>query len=158
MKSTGALSDTVYNGLKADLASSVHRAGAVLSEERLARRFRVSRTPVRKALVRLEQEGLVRILPKRGVVVPEVSPGELRELFDVREALEGMAARQAAGRVDPRARSPRSVVRKRGSGQLDHDLGRVPGRCRRVARAGRRGDKRCGAENEEGEEKASHAY
>ena len=103
MKSTGALSDTVYNGLKADLASSVHRAGAVLSEERLARRFRVSRTPVRKALVRLEQEGLVRILPKRGVVVPEVSPGELRELFDVREALEGMAARQAAGRVDPRA-------------------------------------------------------
>lgn len=103
MRSTVALSDTVYDGLKADLAASVHRAGAVLSEERLARRFRVSRTPVRKALVRLEQEGLVRILPKRGVVVPEVSPGELRELFDVREALEGMAARQAAGRVDPRA-------------------------------------------------------
>jgi DNA-binding GntR family transcriptional regulator len=103
MRSLVALSDAVYDGLKADLAASVHRVGAVLSEERLARRFRVSRTPVRKALVRLEQEGLVRILPKRGIVVPEVSPGELRELFDVREALEGMAARRAAGRVDPRA-------------------------------------------------------
>ena len=103
MRSLVALSDTVYDGLKADLAASVHRVGAVLSEERLARRFRVSRTPVRKALVRLEQEGLVRILPKRGIVVPEVSPGELRELFDVREALEGMAARRAAGRVDSRA-------------------------------------------------------
>jgi DNA-binding GntR family transcriptional regulator len=103
MRSLVALSDAVYDGLKADLAASVHRVGAVLSEERLARRFRVSRTPVRKALVRLEQEGLVRILPKRGIVVPEVSPGELRELFDVREALEGMAARRAAGRVDSRA-------------------------------------------------------
>lgn len=103
MRAVLPLSDAVYDGLKADLAASVHRAGAVLSEERLARRFRVSRTPVRKALARLEQEGLVRILPKRGIVVPEVSPAELRELFDVREALEGMAARQAAGRVEPRA-------------------------------------------------------
>ncbi|HXD96836.1 MAG TPA: GntR family transcriptional regulator [Candidatus Acidoferrum sp.] len=97
------LSDAVYDGLKADLAGSACRAGALLSEEALARRFHVSRTPVRKALARLEQEGLVRILPKRGIVVPEVSPGELRELFDVREALEGLAARQAAGHVDARA-------------------------------------------------------
>ena len=97
------LSDAVYDGLRADLAGRAYRAGAVLSEEALARRFRVSRTPVRKALARLEQEGLVRILPKRGIVVPEVSPGELRELLDVREALEGMAARLAAGHVDARA-------------------------------------------------------
>lgn len=103
MKTGLPLSDAVYAGLKADLARSAYRAGAVLSEETLARRFRVSRTPVRKALARLEQEGLVRVLPKRGIVIPEVSPGELRELFDVREALEGMAARRAAGNVDPHA-------------------------------------------------------
>ncbi len=103
MKTALPLSDAVYAGLRADLARSAYRAGAVLSEERLARRFRVSRTPVRRALARLEQEGLVRILPKRGIVIPEVSPGELRELFDVREALEGMATRRAAGSVDARA-------------------------------------------------------
>ncbi|MBI2494395.1 MAG: GntR family transcriptional regulator [Candidatus Rokubacteria bacterium] len=103
MKAALPLSDAVYEGLKADLARSAYRAGTVLSEETLARRFRVSRTPVRKALARLEQQGLVRILPKRGIVIPEVSPGELRELFDVREALEGIAARRAAGNVDPRA-------------------------------------------------------
>lgn len=97
------LSQTVYAGLRADLARSAYAAGALLSEERLARRFRVSRTPVRKALARLEQEGLVKILPKRGILVPEVSPNELRDLFQVREALEGMAARQAAASVDARA-------------------------------------------------------
>ncbi len=70
-----------------------------LSEVALAQRLSTSRTPVREALARLAKEGLVRIAPGRGARVTDISLTDIRDLFQVREALEALAARLAAGRA-----------------------------------------------------------
>jgi DNA-binding GntR family transcriptional regulator len=67
----------------------------------MCERLGVSRTLVREALRQLEAEGWVRILPNRGPVVISMTPEEVRELYEVRAALEGIAAFRAAERVTP---------------------------------------------------------
>jgi DNA-binding GntR family transcriptional regulator len=74
-------------------------SGSRLSEPEIASWFRTSRTPVRDALRRLEQAGLVVIEPRRGARVKMPSRSEIEDLLMVREALEGMAARSAAERA-----------------------------------------------------------
>jgi DNA-binding GntR family transcriptional regulator len=72
--------------------------GAALSEVRLAEHFDVSRTPIREALKQLQVEGLVEIRPKVGTFVRQISRREIVEMFEVKEVLEGMAARLMARR------------------------------------------------------------
>lgn len=72
--------------------------GTALSEVRLAERFNVSRTPVREALKQLQVEGLVEIRPKVGTFVREITRREIGEMFEMKEVLEGMAARLLARR------------------------------------------------------------
>jgi DNA-binding GntR family transcriptional regulator len=72
--------------------------GTALSEVRLAELFDVSRTPVREALKQLQVEGLVEIRPKVGTFVRQPSRREIVEMFEVKEVLEGMAARLMAQR------------------------------------------------------------
>lgn len=73
--------------------------GDKLSVPDLARTLQTSRTPVREALYALERSGLVVMRPRRGAVVFGGGPAELRHLFEVREGLDGMAARLAATRM-----------------------------------------------------------
>src|SRR5262249_22597639 len=61
----------------------------------------VSRTPVREALARLVEDGLVEIKPNRRSLVRKLGPDDLRHIYQVREALEGMAAELACGRFEP---------------------------------------------------------
>lgn len=77
--------------IRGDLTAGVH-----LAEEELATRLQVSRGPIRQALVRLEHEGLVRILPRRGAVVLGFTDRDVREIYDLRRLIEGHAARLAA--------------------------------------------------------------
>ena len=72
--------------------------GTALSEVRLAEHFEVSRTPVREALKQLQVEGLVEIRPKVGTFVRRITRREIVEMFQVKEVLEGMAARLMAQR------------------------------------------------------------
>lgn len=72
--------------------------GSALSEVRLAEHFDVSRTPVREALKQLQVEGLVEIRPKVGTFVRQITRREIVEMFEVKEILEGMAARLMARR------------------------------------------------------------
>jgi DNA-binding GntR family transcriptional regulator len=72
--------------------------GTALSEVRLAEHFDVSRTPVREALKQLQVEGLVEIRPKVGTFVRKMTRREIVEMFEVKEVLEGMAARLMARR------------------------------------------------------------
>ena len=74
--------------------------GEVLSETALARSFGVSRGPIREALGRLGSEGLVRITPRRGAIVAELTPDEFVEAYQVREALETFGIRLAVPRLD----------------------------------------------------------
>lgn len=74
--------------------------GTRIVEDRLAARLGVSRNPVREALQALAAEGFVDILPRRGAVVAQVTQEQAEDLFDVRAALEPLAARLAARRSD----------------------------------------------------------
>jgi len=92
-----------YWSLREDILEGRLPAGAALSEVELSKRLGVSRTPVRAALQRLAQEGLVSTPPPpgRGSVVARISVEDVIQLFQMREALETYAARLAARRVDP---------------------------------------------------------
>ncbi|EGQ9834206.1 GntR family transcriptional regulator [Vibrio cholerae] len=73
--------------------------GSKISEPELAKRFQVSRGPLREALMRVEGLGLIERIPHIGARVIQLSPTKLVELYAVREALEGMAARLAARNI-----------------------------------------------------------
>jgi len=90
--------ETVYDALKKDILSGSLPPGASLREEDLARRHQVSRTPVREALGRLETEGLAARHAGTGLLVSELGTDEIIDLYVLREALEGLAARLAASR------------------------------------------------------------
>ena len=75
--------------------------GTRLVEDRLALRLAVSRNPVREALQTLATEGFVAITPRRGAIVAQISGEQAEELFDVRMALESLAARTAARKARP---------------------------------------------------------
>jgi DNA-binding GntR family transcriptional regulator len=77
--------------------------GESLRETQLAESLGTSRTPVREALIMLEREGLVQGAPNRGSTVRRFDQDELEDLYNIRAALEGHAARQAAARVDDAA-------------------------------------------------------
>ncbi len=79
------------------------KPGEKLSEQDLARRFGVSRQPVREAFIKLAEAGLVRVLPQRGTMVVKISFEAVADARFVREAIECAVAREAARRADRRA-------------------------------------------------------
>ena len=86
----------MYLQLRDNIVNGVLPPGAVLREAELATRFGVSKTPLRDALVRLYKDGFVEIPPYRSAVVVGYSRTDLREIYELRELLEGACARQAA--------------------------------------------------------------
>ncbi len=93
-------SDRAYATLLDEIQSGVLSAGSVLGEVEQSTRLGVSRTPLREALGRLAADGLVVQASPRVTVVSDVDAGDIRELFEVRRALEETAARLAASRGD----------------------------------------------------------
>jgi DNA-binding GntR family transcriptional regulator len=75
--------------------------GDPIAERTVAEELEVSRVPVREALIQLERDGLVEITPRRGAQVKRFNAGNIESLYQLREALEGMAARLAAARIRP---------------------------------------------------------
>jgi DNA-binding GntR family transcriptional regulator len=90
-----SVADVVYERLWRQIVNLDYAPGQRLAEETLARELGVSRTPVREALLRLGEVGLVRMSPRRGFSVPIVSRDDLIELYDLRAALETHATRRA---------------------------------------------------------------
>lgn len=76
--------------------------GTRLRQVQVATDLGISRTPLREALMKLEQEGLIELLPRGGVRVALLNLDEAVELYDIREVLDGLAARLAAGRISER--------------------------------------------------------
>lgn len=95
-----SLQSLVYEEIRRLILSGELLPGTRLVEDRLADRLGVSRNPVREALRVLAVEGFVEMLPRRGAAVARLGLDEAEELFDVRMALEGLAARLAARRCD----------------------------------------------------------
>jgi len=94
-----SLRDQVVANLRQAIVTRLFAPGERLVERRMCEMLGVSRTLVREALRQLEAEGWVRILPYRGPVVATMTHDEVRELYEVRAALEGMAALRAAERA-----------------------------------------------------------
>jgi DNA-binding GntR family transcriptional regulator len=84
------LKEQAYQQIKTLLLTGKLPHGTVASVPLIAKRLGISRTPVREAFLDLEKEGLIRILPKKGAVTNLISPEKKREIFLIREALEGM--------------------------------------------------------------------
>lgn len=97
------LADEVYRQIVTAVGDGTLRPGDRLIQERLAEAMGVSRTPVREALLRLEREGLITPAGRRGFVVRGASEGEIRDIYETREAIEGYAARLLAERGDTAA-------------------------------------------------------
>ncbi|MEU7769169.1 GntR family transcriptional regulator [Nocardia sp. NPDC049190] len=84
--------ERAYNYVKDQVLTSLPATGTFLNEQELADRIGVSRTPVREALLMLQAEGLVEMVPKRGAHVPAMSGRQIAELMDLRGVLERHAA------------------------------------------------------------------
>ena len=90
-----SLVDNAHMRLRDAVTRGVITPGSWLHESELAQQLGISRTPVREALRRLANDGLVRIVPGRGALVTDVNARRLRELYSVRAILEGASAREA---------------------------------------------------------------
>ena len=89
------LRDQVYDILKKRIIFRKIGSGKKINEEELAKALGVSRTPIRETLLRLEHEGIVKIIPRRGAFVVSQSDDKVSDLLQVREVLEGLVARLA---------------------------------------------------------------
>lgn len=91
------LQDRAYAEIKTLIQDGTFPPGSFLSERQLAVRLKMSKTPVKNALVRLEMEGFVAVSPQQGIVVREFSLREVVDILDIRMALEPYVARRVAG-------------------------------------------------------------
>lgn len=98
MSTRESLTDKAYKQLEEMIVTLQLEPGAVAAEQELGERLQIGRTPIREALHRLAREGLVMILPRKGVLVTEINPGKQLLLLEVRRELERLMARTSAVR------------------------------------------------------------
>jgi DNA-binding GntR family transcriptional regulator len=98
-KSSGNVAN-IYNRLREDIITKKLEPGSSITESALADRFSVSRSPVREALNRLHQEGLIIIEPNKGATIRKYSITEMIDLTEIRILVEPLIARKAAERAD----------------------------------------------------------
>ena len=91
--------DLIADTLRDEILHGAFATGQPLRQEELAERFGVSRLPVRDALLRLEAQGLVNVVPNRGAFVVSLTPDEVREIYEMRILLEGDIIERAVPRM-----------------------------------------------------------
>lgn len=101
----------VFDAVRTGILDGRYAVGSKLDQQGLADEFGASHIPIREALRQLEAEGLVRISPRKGAFVSELSMGELQEIYSVRQLLEGHATRLAVPNMNRvRVRTLRDLV------------------------------------------------
>ena len=95
---SGSLTDQAYRELEERIVTLRLQPGEVLSETALSAQLEIGRTPIREALQRLAREGLIVILPRKGILVSEINPGKQLLVLEVRRELERLMARIGAVR------------------------------------------------------------
>ena len=105
--------DLAYEEIKRLILDGKLSGDMPISENVLANMLGISRTPVRDALRRLEMDGFVRVIPNQGVVIREVSISEVKEIYDMRIALEEFVVRELAdGLSDEDFRNLEAILKK----------------------------------------------
>lgn len=109
------VADNVLARLRDAILEGEIAPGAKISEPELARRYGVSRAPLREAIRRLEERSLITRVPRQSARAVVLDPKKVHDIFRLREAIEGMAAREAALRVTPAeiAQLRRGLARQR---------------------------------------------
>src|ERR1043166_7199364 len=100
----GTLTDRAYRELEEMIVTLQLSPGTVLSEQALAVRLKIGRTPIREALQRLSRDGLVVIMPRRGIMVSEINLRLQLRLLEVRRELERLRGALAAARATDEGR------------------------------------------------------
>jgi DNA-binding GntR family transcriptional regulator len=98
-----SLAEEAYAAIKAEIVTSRLPPGAQRLEEELAAQLGMSRTPVREALIRLEREGFLELVPRRGARIRTLTKRDVREITEVLNCLESQAAERLASRKLPAA-------------------------------------------------------
>ena len=97
------LRDVVFNTLRKAILTGELKPGERLMEIHLANRLGVSRTPIREAIRKLELEGLVIMIPRRGAEVAQITEKSLKDVLEVRRALDALCVELACDRIDEEA-------------------------------------------------------
>ena len=95
---TPSLVDQAYETIRRGILDNVYQPGAQYLEGELAAELGISRTPLREALIRLQNEGLIEIIPRHGMRVSPVSATDMKEIYEVLTALESYAVELVARR------------------------------------------------------------
>lgn len=109
-ENTKSLEERVFSTLEEAILTGEYKRGDALTEMSLCKRLGVSRTPVRSALHRLSEEGLIENIPNRGSVVVGVSDDDLADTYRIRMRLEGLASAMAAERMDEKTKERLSEI------------------------------------------------
>ena len=95
------LNNAVYHTVREDVIAGKYPGGTFLTEADLCARFGVSRTPVREALIRLNNERIIQLIPNKGALVPHITISDIIELCQLRITNDGMAAYLSCERQTP---------------------------------------------------------
>jgi DNA-binding GntR family transcriptional regulator len=102
---TETLTEQAYRAVEEQIVTLRLKPGDILSEQMLSASFGIGRTPIREALQRLAREGLVTILPRKGILVSDLNPRNQLLLLEVRRELERLLSRTGAERATPAQRA-----------------------------------------------------
>ena len=115
------LRDVVFNTLRQAILRGELKPGERLMEIKLANKLGVSRTPIREAIRKLELEGLVLIIPRRGAEVAQITEKSLRDVLEVRRSLEALSVRLACERMGAKGLSELKKAEEDFEKVLGHD-------------------------------------
>lgn len=96
----GTIADRAYEQLKNDIVSGALAQGSKIAEQDLARKYGISRGPLREAIHRLKGSNLIVSIPHAGARVVTLTQQMMAEIYEVRESMEGMSARLAAQKIN----------------------------------------------------------
>ncbi len=89
-----------YNLIKQNIVDCVYKPGSMINEEQLKTDLNISRTPIRDALGRIEQEGLIQIKPKKGILISPITIAEINKIFEVRLLIEPYAIKKYGYKIE----------------------------------------------------------
>jgi len=104
------LTEQAYRALEEQIVTLRLKPGDILSEQMLSATFRIGRTPIREALQRLAREGLVTILPRKGILVSDLNPRTQLLVLEVRRELERLLSRAGAERATAAQRAELATI------------------------------------------------
>ena len=112
--------DGVYENIRADILACVLMPGSRIFENDMAKRYNVSKSPVRDALLRLQEQGLIEVLPRKGYLIRPISIADAHDLYEMRILLEKSSIRRACEEASDEDLASLDQFRSADNGDLVH--------------------------------------